>query len=88
MKEQDDKKNKSHSLADMLAAGDDKQLWKSDELTAILEHQLAAPIDFDLSRFDPAPSHSMLLLTSPDGPPIRTFDELFRHPHRPSRYSN
>ncbi len=83
MKEQDDKKNKSHSLADMLAAGDDKQLWKSDELTAILEHQLAAPIDFDLSRFDPAPSHSMLLLTSPDGPPIRTFDELFRHPHPP-----
>lgn len=71
------------SLASLLdlsdAAGD---LWMPDELGAILEHQLDAPLAADLGRFEPG-LDARLAALRPDGPPIRTFRDLFSHPRPP-----
>jgi hypothetical protein len=72
-------------LADLLwSGGDEERLWESEELGAIFEHQLAAEIEFDLGRSQEALGRDIpQLLRSVEGPPIRSFRDLFEHPRPP-----
>jgi hypothetical protein len=73
-----------HSLVDLMDPGvDDVTLWRKEELGAILEHQLAAPIQFDMTRMDRRAGEQVDSLTSVGGAAIRSFRELFEHPHPP-----
>jgi len=73
------------SLAGLMdCRSDQHELWSAAELEAILEHQLAADLQFDLERFDEAVGLDLSeMLRSVEGPPIRTFRELFEHPQPP-----
>jgi hypothetical protein len=57
-------------------------LWKPEELGAILEHQLAAPVAFDLGALDSGLNLRLQSLT-PAGPPLNSFRDLFHHPQPP-----
>lgn len=73
------------SLADLMDCRSDRQeMWSAAELAAILEHQLAADVQFDLERFDEAVGVDLpKMLCSVDGPPIQSFRDLFEHPQPP-----
>jgi len=73
------------SLADLMdCRSDHEETWSAGDLEAILEHQLAADVQFDLERFDEAVGLDLPeLLRSAEGPPIRSFRELFEHPQPP-----
>lgn len=72
------------SLARLLdlddAAGD---LWMPDELGAVLEHQLNAPLATDLGHLEPGLDARLAAISPDSGPPVRTFRDLFTHPHPP-----
>jgi len=74
----------SQSLARMmdLEAGA-RGMWEPEELGAILEHQLAAPLELDLAGLDPGLAEKLRLARQAD-PRIETFkDLLLHHPHPP-----
>lgn len=72
-------------LAEMMALGGGTQgnLWKPEELTAILRHQLDAPLAFDLGSLQPGMAERVGSLSRDQEPPIHTFRELFHHPRPP-----
>jgi len=52
--------NEPQSLARMMHLDEGGEaLWEPDELGAILQHQLDAPLEFDLSRLGPSPLASV-----------------------------
>ena len=84
MEKRDISKSQPQSLARMMDLDHKEQLlWKPEELGAILQHQLAAPIDFDFSYHGNMAQHSVEKFSSADGAPIKTFRDLFEHPHPP-----
>jgi hypothetical protein len=73
-------------LARLLGLGDTGAAeWRPEELRAILEHQLSAPLSLDLpssggaSREGPEPAAT----AGTSGKRIETFDDLFHHPAPP-----
>ena len=71
-------------LAKMLDFGAGQQpLWESNELGAMFQHQMNSPLEPDLTRMDPALRDRIGPLTASGGEPLRTFGDLFRHPHPP-----
>ena len=76
-------KSRAQSLAEVLEMGvDDRPLWRPGELSAILKHQLSAPLELDLAFGGPAPPrHSP---AGPgQGPAIESFRDLLHHPNPP-----
>ncbi len=75
----------SASLADLMDCRSHREeMWSTGELEAILEHQLAAEVQFDLERFDEAVGLDLpQMLRSVEGSPIRSFRDLFQHPLPP-----
>jgi len=74
---------KTQSLAKMIDLGTDPQgLWEPDELGTILEHQLAAPLEFEVIGVDRA---QLRKLRSQSNTPaeIETFGDLLGHPQPP-----
>jgi len=61
-----------------------RRLWRSEELGAILRHQLAAPVFFDLERFEPEKAARLqaTLAGGVSGGEIRSYADLF-HLWRP-----
>jgi hypothetical protein len=57
--------------------------WLPEELGSILRHQLSAPVQFHASDEPTRPPPNPDQQSSPSPVPIRTFDELFHHPHPP-----
>ena len=62
---------------------DSAPIWPDHELRNILRHQLESSLAFDLSRSDPEPIPPIPADTPAAGHPIRTFGDLFQHPHPP-----
>lgn len=73
---------------------DDRTLWSAEELGAILQHQLDAPLEADFSRLrqservERAPGQAAgarfaLPATPALSPGISTFRQLFEHPNPP-----
>ena len=84
MKEDDIIKTELKSLARMMDLQfGDSQLWAPDELAAILQHQLDAPLEFDFTRLGNVPTGTVAALSPAEGPPIETFRDLFAHPNPP-----
>lgn len=83
MSHRDLQKTRAESLASIMDLANGGELWRQDELAAILRHQLAAPIAFDLSFLDAAPQQNCNALRGNDDPPIASFRDLFNHPRPP-----
>jgi hypothetical protein len=74
------------SLTQMMSAGvGDERLWAPDELGAILEHQLAAPLECDLSGLDNGLAEWLDEPGEAGDRPLGTFGDLLRHPSPPLR---
>lgn len=84
MKDRDVFKTDAPSLTPMMEveAGGGK-LWGPEELGAILEHQLAAPLQVDLGSLDPQLPRRLEQLNGSGGPSVRTFRDLLGHPRPP-----
>lgn len=73
-----------NSLAHLIDFGREEALWTARDLEAILQHQLDAKIDFDLTRFGESRVQDLQQqLDSVEGPPIRSFRDLLEHPAPP-----
>ena len=73
----------AETLAELMNLEADASPWSPDELVAILRHQLAAPVQFDLTYLEKKRPPSLDTLHSVQGPPIASFRDLFHHPHPP-----
>ena len=62
--------------------------WQPDELGAILRHQLQSPLEFDLITVDAEVKAKLKTLAAANGPPLKTFGDLLRHPHPPIELLN
>ena len=72
------------SLARMMDLGeDDRGLWEPEELRAIFEHQLAAPVELDFGYLGREAAGRLEALASGASPPIRSFRGLLHHPRPP-----
>ena len=80
MDDQDIFNSRPLGLARMMAVdGGDSRLWQPEELEAMLEHQLAAPLESDISYLGREATSRLDLLRSGATPPITTFHDLFHH---------
>ncbi len=73
----------AETLADLMNLESDESPWSVDELTAVWRHQLAAPVEFDLTYLEKQRPASLDSLSSPQGPEIASFGDLFQHPRPP-----
>jgi hypothetical protein len=64
-------------------AADNAAGWQPHELAAIFRHQLNAPLEFDLKTVDANVETTIQTMTPRIGSPLRTFGDLFCHPHPP-----
>ena len=84
MKGREVDKDEARSLTFMMdLEGGGRRLWEPAELGAILEHQLSAPLECDLSHLEKDLARRLDELDSAPGKPIKTFADLLHHPHPP-----
>ena len=60
-----------------------QRTWRPEEFGEILRHQLNAPLGSDLEHLDPATADHLKALAEAESLKIRSFADLFRHPHPP-----
>ena len=74
----------SRQLAKLMDLGHAGQrLWRTEELGAILRHQLSAPVQFDLAGIDQALAGKLRNLTEAEGLLLQSFSDLLHHPAPP-----
>jgi hypothetical protein len=84
MNSRDDHEDNTPSLTYMMDLDfGSQELWGPDELGAVLEHQLSAPLQCDLGRLDKGLAGRLEELNSAEGPALGTFGDLLHHPHPP-----
>jgi hypothetical protein len=66
-----------------LDTGNAERVWRPDELGAILRHQLAAPVQYDLRNLDRGEAGKLKRLAEAEGLILRSFGDLLHHPHPP-----
>ncbi|HOW97194.1 MAG TPA: hypothetical protein P5567_02805 [Kiritimatiellia bacterium] len=71
-------------LAQLLDSGCPVADWRPEELGALFSHQMTAPVQFDLAGFDPAFAERIRLLAGAQGLLVKSFRDLFLHPHPPA----
>jgi hypothetical protein len=64
-------------------AASDATVWQPDELAAILQHQLSAPVQFDLGNLDAKLAEQVQAISSSQGLLLKSFGDLLQHPHPP-----
>jgi hypothetical protein len=73
-------------LAELLARSDpEAPLWRPDELGALLQHQLCAPVEVDLGTLPPSAAQQLKGLSDAEGLLLKSYADLFRHPRPPLR---
>ena len=71
-------------LAALLAAGEPPAgLWRPDEMAAIFEHQMAAPLVVDLRGLAPPVARRLEALAGGQGAPAQSFADLLRQQNPP-----
>jgi len=60
-----------------------RAVWRPEELQAVLEYQLAAPLQFDLGGLDPSVVRKLRTLSAAEGLLLQSLRDLFQHPHPP-----
>ena len=84
MKNHDLEDTDPQSLTQMMDLdGDHEKLWSPEELGAILEHQLSAPLQCDLSGLDVHLARRLKQLNSAGPAPLVSFGDLLSHPSPP-----
>ncbi len=74
----------ARSLFEMMDFGTGQQtLWDTEELEAILQHQLDAPLEQDLATIDRSVPSQFAGWNADSEKPLRSFRDLFQHPHPP-----
>ncbi len=58
-------------------------LWRPEELGALLNHQLAAPIEVDLASLPPVLAQQIRGLADVEGLLMKSLGDLFQHPRPP-----
>jgi hypothetical protein len=66
-----------------VADGGGGRLWNDAELAAILRHQLSAPIQVDLGRFERGAALKVRTLSESLGLTLKSFGDLLTHPNPP-----
>src|SRR5439155_11096721 len=76
--------SRPEGLARILALDDTASgLWTSEELSAIWQHQLSAPVQADLGAINSTAATQLKNSSEADPFWTKTFAELFDHPHPP-----
>ena len=78
--------SKTRSLAGLMKlSGDEPATWAADELAAVLRHQLAAPLEYDLRTLAPGGEKTITEMSAKvsSGPRPRNFGDLIRNPSPP-----
>jgi len=71
-------------LAEMLRLGaGGHRAWRQDELGAILQHQLTAPVRFDLESMEAEAAGKLGDYCAANGLLLNSFGDLFFHPNPP-----
>ncbi len=71
-------------LAELMELAEQPQnLWRSNELGAVLRHQLHAPVGFDLGGLEAAEVQGLRPVGEGGDLLINSFADLFHHPHPP-----
>ena len=84
MDQRDWRQNDARFLAEVMGFDEAKSgLGQPQELAAMLRHQLDAPLAVDFDSLEPGLGRRVDALAPADGPPIRTFRDLFGHPCPP-----
>jgi len=74
----------AEQLASVLdRAGSSHGVWGREEFGALLEHQLATPIEVDLESLPPAKAQQIKALGDAGGLLLKSYGDLFKHPHPP-----
>lgn len=60
-----------------------ERLWRDDELRAMLQHQLTAPLRVDLINMDKDAAVGVRTLADAQGLTLKSFGDLLAHPHPP-----
>jgi len=82
--DQDSQQGKVHLLARMMDLdNDERRLWSEEELAAIFEHQLSAPVEFDFNYPRGLSVQRVETLCSAATPRIMSFRDLLFHPSPP-----
>jgi hypothetical protein len=77
-------KSRPENLAALMEAGKEcTRLWRADELTAIFQHQMSAPVLVDLGGFDPTTAARLKTLSDAEGLILKSFSDLFHHSSPP-----
>ncbi len=70
-------------LAKIIGAGKDSaRIWRQEELAAVLKHQMAAPIYFDLANLESSLAAKIKVLAE-SGEALHSFSDLLQHPCPP-----
>jgi hypothetical protein len=69
------------ALAQLMALDESEHGWREEDLREILEHQLRAPLLFDLRGI--GENDAFVTVPKEQVSEIRSFGELFRHPEPP-----
>lgn len=59
------------------------RVWLPEELGAVFQHQMAAPVSVDLAGVNPESAAPLRLLTDAQGLLLKSFRDLFQHPQPP-----
>lgn len=71
-------------LANVMGLRDDThRLWTAEELSAIFEHQMRAPVSVDLGAMEPHLAAKLRMLADATGLLLKSFADLFQHPQPP-----
>jgi hypothetical protein len=71
-------------LADALGLGSaPARVWLPDELGAVFQHQMAAPVSVDLAAIGPESAALLRMLADAQGLLLKSFHDLFEHPQPP-----
>ena len=63
-------------------SGNDRT-WEPDEFSAIFEHLLQSPVQFDLAGLDPTLRGKLVQLSEAEGITLKSFHDLLAHEHPP-----
>ena len=71
-------------LAEIMAVDEAAQrVWRPEELGAIFQHQLSAPVELDLGNLEPGLGPKLRMLASSQGLLLNSFRDLLQHPNPP-----
>jgi hypothetical protein len=73
-------KGRAQELAALMASGDERgPLWRADELAAMFQHQMSAPMLMDLGSFDSRTASQLKTLSGAQGLLLSSFADLLNH---------